>query len=265
MINIKKLNIIDGIELKEASFINKTFPFHFHDTFSIGIISRGIEKITIEESNYIATANKIVIVNENQIHSNEFYNKDHWTYNTLNLSCDYLRFVANKNNITNLKDIYFENIIENQLLFNKILSFHKSTSNCVKILEDIIIHLLINNSISKSSPQRKYADWNEIIENFKFIIVHNFDNKICLETFCLTNRISKFQLIRAFKAHVGLTPIAYLTLLRLNNSKKLLLQNSSIAKVALDCGFYDQSHFSHNFKYYFGITPSEYVKNYQTN
>ena len=62
MINIKKIDILDGLELKEATFKHKHFPTHFHETYSIGVIKNGIENLKIKNNNYIATPKTIVII-----------------------------------------------------------------------------------------------------------------------------------------------------------------------------------------------------------
>ena len=77
-------------------------------------------------------------------------------------------------------------------------------------------------------------------------------------------KLSSSKLIRAFKAHTGLTPISYITLLKLNHSKKLIMQNQPIVQVALECGFYDQSHFTHYFLIFFGVSPLYFKKNNMT-
>ena len=41
---------------------------------------------------------------------------------------------------------------------------------------------------------------------------------------------------------------------------KLLSEGRHIAGVALDTGFFDQSHFTHSFKRLMGITPGDYFR-----
>ena len=52
---------------------------------------------------------------------------------------------------------------------------------------------------------------------------------------------------------------AYVRALRLNwAAERLAASRDSIAQIALQAGFYDQSHFSRTFKRQFGCTPLEY-------
>jgi AraC-like DNA-binding protein len=64
---------------------------------------------------------------------------------------------------------------------------------------------------------------------------------------------------RRFRASFHVTPQQYLRKLRLHMaSRALVYTNQPLAKVALNCGFVDQSHFSREFRRHFGRTPRDY-------
>ncbi len=68
---------------------------------------------------------------------------------------------------------------------------------------------------------------------------------------------------RKFLNSFHLTPQVYLRKLRLRMaSHALVSSNQSLSVVAANCGFVDQSHFSREFRRYFGMTPREYRKHY---
>ena len=63
------------------------------------------------------------------------------------------------------------------------------------------------------------------------------------------------------KQELGMTPHAYLTAIRLENAKKLLERTDQpIQKIALECGFSDNSIFYKAFKKSFSLSPSEWRK-----
>jgi AraC family transcriptional regulator len=64
---------------------------------------------------------------------------------------------------------------------------------------------------------------------------------------------------RAFRAHMGSTLGAYLRKLRVDRAADMLASSEiSIADIALEVGFADQSHLSNVFRRLRGITPSRY-------
>ena len=64
---------------------------------------------------------------------------------------------------------------------------------------------------------------------------------------------------RSFKECFGIAPQEFVLQQRLRRAAQLLTEtNRSIARVALDCGFGDQSHFSRQFGRFFGQTPRSY-------
>jgi AraC-like DNA-binding protein len=68
---------------------------------------------------------------------------------------------------------------------------------------------------------------------------------------------------RKFRASFHVTPQHYLRKLRLHMASRALVYTSRpLAKVALSCGFADQSHFSREFRRHFGRTPRDYRAHY---
>jgi len=74
--------------------------------------------------------------------------------------------------------------------------------------------------------------------------------------------ISQRQLERLFKAQVGITVKHYGRLQRVGQARELLkLQVSeSYTDIALNLGYYDQSHFIREFKKIVGMTPRQYAQ-----
>jgi transcriptional regulator GlxA family with amidase domain len=71
--------------------------------------------------------------------------------------------------------------------------------------------------------------------------------------------VSVSTLERTFRKLFSVSPTGYLTRVRLHAAKRALLEtDESINSIALDCGFYDQSHFTKKFRAAFGQTPSKY-------
>ena len=78
-----------------------------------------------------------------------------------------------------------------------------------------------------------------------------------LSQFCM---LSKYNLIRFFKAVYGVTPYQFLSIQKIEKAKAILVQDRevSIAEVATILGFADHSSFGKRFKAITGCSPNEY-------
>jgi AraC-like DNA-binding protein len=79
----------------------------------------------------------------------------------------------------------------------------------------------------------------------------------------VTDRISLSprRFIELFKGQVGLPPKVFCRVRRFQRVLQTIHQATSVdwAHVALDCGYYDQSHFIHDFRSFSGLSPQAYL------
>ncbi|MFV0680607.1 AraC family transcriptional regulator [Ottowia sp.] len=72
--------------------------------------------------------------------------------------------------------------------------------------------------------------------------------------------LSRYQLLRAFAAAYGLPPHAWALQQRVAVAEAQLAQGLSVAEVALNSGFADQSHMTRAFRRFRGYTPGQYAR-----
>lgn len=92
------------------------------------------------------------------------------------------------------------------------------------------------------------------------IIARNEDitaNELKAEFFYSENHIR-----RLFLQHIGVQTKKFSRIVRINYALRLIHEDSvNISDIVENAGFFDQSHFNHEFKNIFMLTPSEYIKN----
>nr|WP_320146652.1 AraC family transcriptional regulator [uncultured Anaeromusa sp.] len=98
------------------------------------------------------------------------------------------------------------------------------------------------------------------LKQVKEYLQNHFEAKVTLEELGAVSGLNKFHLLRIFKEAFKIPPHMYQMVLRINFAKRELGKRKELAEVALEAGFYDQSHFSKTFKSYTGITPEKYQK-----
>lgn len=74
--------------------------------------------------------------------------------------------------------------------------------------------------------------------------------------------LSPKRFIEHFKADVGLTPKRYCRILRFQRAIARASHGHRLdwTQLALDCGYYDQAHFAHDFRAFSGLSPTAYQR-----
>ncbi|MES2940787.1 MAG: AraC family transcriptional regulator [Pseudomonadota bacterium] len=91
----------------------------------------------------------------------------------------------------------------------------------------------------------------------------NFMRDFSIDELSQAAGLSRFHLMRAFRKEFGLPPHAYANQLKLIVAKQKLQAGLAPADVAVDVGFYDQSHLTRLFKRAFDLTPGRFAALHQ--
>jgi len=73
---------------------------------------------------------------------------------------------------------------------------------------------------------------------------------------------SQRHLITRFRSDIGLSPKTMARVMRFGRAARLLRLpvRPGLSTIALDCGYYDQSHFTRDFRTFAGVTPVELIE-----
>lgn len=98
---------------------------------------------------------------------------------------------------------------------------------------------------------------------FQYIYTHYQENP-SLEELASMAGFSKYHLCKKFKEQTGQSVFDFLTEVRINKAKELLIQSSlKVFEISQAVGYNDAPYFNRTFKNYTGYTPKEYALRYK--
>jgi AraC-like DNA-binding protein len=216
-----------GIELLSIEASDHYYPLHFHKSYCLGEISSGVLEIQFENEVLQYGKGDIFLIPPQKSHSCEIKKGKSVFYQVLSFK-------------------HVNDVLKNHCN-NTILA--KFTDHVQKYLTYICLE-----------NQRSVSDKDDIIVNS--VINHleqEYGNIVTVASLSELVGLSSSRIQHLFRQKTGVSIGKYLILERIRKSKRFLTEKS-VSDVALECGFYDQSHFYRYFKQYTGVTPQNYIK-----
>lgn len=106
------------------------------------------------------------------------------------------------------------------------------------------------------------ADYHRLTRACELVLA-NYGQPITLAEMARRANLSASQFQREFQRLFGMTPGDYILRVRLLVARRQLESTSEpVGRIALDCGFYDQSHFTRAFGAAMGLSPLEHRKRF---
>jgi AraC family transcriptional regulator len=104
---------------------------------------------------------------------------------------------------------------------------------------------------------------NRQMRRIRDFVEAHLETDIRLDMMAAVSGRSTEYFVRIFKATAGVSPYQYVLNLRIERAKELLgVEGSSIADVALRCGFSHQEHLTRMFRRFTGVTPGRYRRSH---
>jgi AraC-like DNA-binding protein len=233
---------------------------HWHETFSIGLISCGRCVYTNRKATTEASLGTVVLMNPGDVHACNPVRGEPWSYRMLYIDVPWLNGVRGIDQSrcftpfsavsTTRPELYdglnhlFDTLIEPQ-----IEHLEKETAS-ISFVE------LVQHCLGKT--QAACLPRAPRLTRAAGYIRDNCTRSLSLADICAEAGLSPSHLIRAFKRTYGLTPHAYQLNCRIEFCRSLLRAGCSIADVAVTAGFSDQAHFQRTFKKLVAATPGQY-------
>ena len=90
--------------------------------------------------------------------------------------------------------------------------------------------------------------------------ISNSYQTVSVKSLAENNFLSVRQFERRFKEFSGFSPKLFLRIARFNSLLSKHFQNKPLTEIAFDFGYYDQSHFIHDFQKFSGHNPGDYFR-----
>ncbi|MBD1909085.1 MULTISPECIES: AraC family transcriptional regulator [unclassified Leptolyngbya] len=259
--------VLTNLEVLHATYRTHTFPRHVHEEFCIGIIISGVEAVKYRGETHIAPTGSIVVLQPDEGHSNWAAVDAGWSFKVIYPPTYLFQPWFNRNDQQPLSVPFFANpVIRDRPLFQQLAQFHcrleQSTMSDRMELETrlltILQTLVARHAIDKAANKHTDKPDHQLVQKIKRYLHTYYCQNLTLEDLSNFCDRSPFHLNRIFRESVGLPPHAYLTHIRIAHAKSRLSQSSSLAQLAVELGFNDQSHFTKTFKAWVGVTPGQY-------
>ncbi len=253
------------LECLYAEYLTFSFAPHFHDAYAVGVIESGADVFDYRGTKQTAAAGDIMLINPLEVHDGHAADKSGWTFRIMYIKPELLRKVREE--ITGKSsDVPFfsQTVVRDDLLARQIARLHRALENSVSPLERECLFLsAMNDLLTRHADSRinngKIGNENASVARVRNYLSANACQNITLDELARIAFLSPFHLLRVFSRKTGLPPHAYQTQIRIERARRLLLGGSTITQVALATGFFDQAHFSKQFKRYVGITPGRFL------
>lgn len=249
-------------EVIKASFETERFDRHFHDEFSIGLVTSGANVFSYRNKVVEAETGWLCVADPGDVHDGGL-SGDPWSYTNLFVPAELLASVQNEtegfgSTVGTAKGKHQDPQLVAAFanLFRLLLcDDHIDCSERSMIDEAAVTSLsrLVEVNGTKTFKRRLT---NDHAARLVVEAIRDVDGVgITLDTLAREAGVERYQLVRSVRRMIGVTPMAYALHLRVIEAKRLVLSGSSLAEAAAATGFSDQAHMTRRMKRLLGYTP----------
>ncbi|OUY08495.1 AraC family transcriptional regulator [Acinetobacter populi] len=254
------------IESRRACDSRVCYQPHSHDDYSIGAVDAGCSVFNAKScQNYQLNVGDLVFIPSNQYHSCNPVAEYSWSYQMLHIQPQWMQQLKQELDTSSLlmKDLQHIYVMHDQALYTNFCQMNQCLfSSASNFEKELAFTDFIQTFLTHTQPDQLSLDMEDYLQRPPLqscLSELSLNPLLSLQQLAQMTDLSRYQIIRLFKAHTGVTPHYFQLNLRINCARQYLQQRCSISDIAYQLGFADQSHFQRTFKLFTGITPQQYM------
>jgi len=241
--------------------------YHYHEFHKILFLRDGKVGYSIEGCRYELKKNDIVLIPAGCIHRPEIEDDAFYSRDVLYIAPEFLQIHSTDS--TELEICFSHNggtvartvgdtLLSVQNLFRNIEEIDEESFGSDILCRSLVLQLLVNicrwTKTDKTGVEG-IANDRKILNILQYIN-ENIGNDLSIDRIAEQFFISKYHMMRRFRAETGYTVHSYITNKRLLYARQLLNAGEAATDVCFKCGFNDYSTFSRAYRKMFECSPA---------
>ncbi len=254
----------DGVEHLHAHYVTHAFTPHTHEGYVIATIEGGAQAFRYRGRVHRATPGHVTFINPGEVHTGNAATEQGWRYRPLYPSVERLRRGAEEIFSAAAEPYFADAVVYDPDLAARVRRYHLVSELGGDLAREEAFLELITCAVARYAngpfrPRRVAHEPAAVKRVRDYLEAHVCANATLAELAHLTG-LSPYAVMRAFRQQTGLTPHGYQVQRRVEAAKRRLRAGESIAAVATETGFFDQSHLGKHFKRIVGVTPHTFLR-----
>lgn len=254
---------LPGLELHRGREVWDALEPHAHEAYDLVLVEAGTRQVRHRGVSQVLGPGSLIINASGEEHAGA--SQSGWSFRSLYLPSAYFleanREVGEGERLPRLSSLVLEQSTVNERFLAVCDSLAQGDGALAS--ESLLMAVLVETLLRTADGHPalpKLGHEPRAVRHVQEYLREHLASNVGLDTLAGLTGLSRFHLIRVFRAATGLAPHAWQLQLRIHWAKVLLTQGRSLVDVALETGFADQSHFTRKFKQVVGLPPGAFQR-----
>lgn len=255
-------DVLGGVEVLRAD-VRRSFPRHFHDDYTVGLVTRGANRFAYRRDRLVAPAGTLCLADPGEVHTGDVVSAepgDGWSYWTVHIPPAALAALRGElvERAAGPPD-FTAGVVDDPTAVRLVAGFFRTLPEADALERESRAVAALGHLICAHSAERRRSPpagpEGRVAVLVRDLLADRLAEPVTLAELEAATGVGRFRLLRAFRTAFGLPPHAWQMQARLARAHALIAAGGAIADAAAATGFADQAHLTRLFKRSFGYTP----------